>query len=83
MPVAKKVLSFSTESWIPCCWNECEKPGYELYKAVLHEHARTLACDDPRSSHCNFIFCSERHLRYYTNSHNRFGQLPPGFRKAI
>lgn len=83
MPTAKKVLSSSTDTWIPCCWFECEKPGYELYKSVLHEHARELRCDDPRSQHVNFVFCGERHKQLYLNSHRDMGKLPPGYKLAI
>lgn len=83
MPVAKKVLSFSSGTWIACAWFECQRPGYELYKAIFHEHARELACDSPMSEHVNFIFCSERHKQLFRNSHLTFGQLPAGYRKSI
>jgi hypothetical protein len=78
MPVARKVLSFSSETWIRCAWFECEREGYELYKSVFHEHASTLACDNPVSSHVHFIFCTERHRQFFRNSHLNFGQLPAG-----
>ena len=80
MPIARKVLSASTDQWIPCCWFECEKPGFELYKAVFHEHAKELRCDDPRSEHVNFVFCNETHRQLYLNSHISMGNLPPGYR---
>lgn len=83
MPVARKVLSFSSETWIPCCWFECDKPGYELYKAVFHEHGKTLRCDDPRSAHVDFIFCGERHRQLFAHSHVEMGKLPPGYRHQI
>lgn len=83
MPVAKKVLSSSTGEWIVCCWFECQKPGYELYKAVFHEHAKELACHHPQSQHVNFVFCSERCRQYYLHSHVSMGNLPPGYQKSI
>lgn len=81
--IARKVLSRTTGTWIQCCWFECEKPGYELYKSVLHEHAKTMTCDHPMSQHVNFIFCSERHRQLYLNSHRNMGQLPPGYKKTV
>lgn len=83
MPVAKKVWSHGSQNWIRCAWFECEKQGYELYKAVFHEHARDLPCHHPRSEHVNFIFCSERHKQYYMHSHISMGNLPKGFVKSL
>lgn len=83
MPTAKKVLSFTSGNWIPCCWFECEKPGYELYKAVFHEHAKSIPCADQRAGHINFIFCGERHKQLYLHSHVSMGKLPPGYKLAI
>ena len=80
---ARKVLSASTGTWIQCCWFECEKPGYELYKSVFHEHAKELRCDDPRSQHVNFVFCSERCRQFYLHSHIEMGKLPPGYKLSI
>lgn len=81
MPVAKKVISYSSESWIRCAWFECEKPGFELYKSVLHEHGRGIPCE--QGDHVNFVFCSERHRQLYRHSHVEFGKLPPGFKKTF
>lgn len=81
--LARKVLSASTGNWIPCCWFECEKPGYELYKSVFHEHAKEYPCHHPMSQHVNFVFCGERHRQLYLHSHIDMGKLPPGYRLAI
>lgn len=78
MAMLKKVLSFSSGTWIKCNWFECDKPGYELHKTVFHEHAKNIACHDPRAGHVNFIFCSERHRQLYLHSHISLGDLPPG-----
>lgn len=83
MPVAKKVLSFSSGNWITCAWFECQKDGFELYKSVFHEHARELTCDHPASGHVNFVFCSERHRQFFRHSHVDFGQLPAGYKKSL
>lgn len=79
-PVARKVRSLSSDSWIQCNWFECDRPGYELYKTVVHEHAKELFCEDPRSEHINHIFCSEKHKQLFIYSPKKMGYLPPGYR---
>jgi hypothetical protein len=79
-PLQRKVRSFSSDNWINCVWFECDKPGYELYKAVFHEHARTMRCDHPQSQHINYVFCSERHRQLFLHSHIAMGKLPPGYK---
>jgi hypothetical protein len=77
--MVKKVRSFSSDTWIMCCWFECEKSGTELHKSVLHEHLRTTPCEN--GEHVTFIFCSDQHKRLYQHSHVDMGNLPPGYRK--
>lgn len=83
MPVAKKVHSSSSDTWIRCNWFGCEKYAYELYKSIFHEHAPELPCAHPLSEHVNFIFCSERCKQYFRNSHLDMGNLPKGYAKVI
>jgi hypothetical protein len=84
MPIiARKVLSATTGGWIQCCWFECQKHGTTLHKTVLHEHMKTMRCDDPLSQHVNFIFCSEKHKQFFLHSHRDMGKLPPGFKKTV
>ena len=83
MPIAKKVWSHGSQTWIQCAWFECERQGVELHKSVFHEHARSLACDHPLSQHVNFVFCSERHKRLFQHSHISMGDLPPGYRSLV
>jgi hypothetical protein len=86
MVMLKKVLSGNTGAWIKCVWCHMhghDKAGYELYKSVFHEHLPSLACDDPRAKHVNYLFCSERHKQYFRNSHIEMDQLPPGYRSVI
>ena len=80
MPVAKKVWSFSSENWITCAWFECTKPGFELYKTILHDHAPGLCLV---GDHVNFVFCGEKHKQFFLHSHKDMGKLPPGFKLAI
>lgn len=83
---SKKVLSFSSGTYIRCVWHALQgedKPGFELYKSVFHEHARQLPCDHPLSNHVNFVFCSERCRQYYLHSHIDMGNLPSGFRSSL
>lgn len=77
--VLKKVINGMGEV-VPCCWFECDKPGYELHKTILHEHAKNMTCDHPMSSHVNFVFCGERHRMLFLHSHKEMGKLPPGYR---
>jgi hypothetical protein len=79
----KKVWSFSSENWVNCAWFECRRPGFEMHKTVLHDHARTLRCDNPLSGHVNFVFCSERHKQLYLNSHKNMGKMPPGYKLTM
>jgi len=86
MVMLQKVMSGSSGEWITCVWCRLQgedRPGYELFKSVFHEHAREIPCDDPRAAHINFVFCSELHKQYYRNSHIDMGNLPPGFRSSF
>lgn len=80
---SKRVYSHGGDNFIRCAWFECDQDGFELYKSVFHEHARGLPCDDPRSEHVNFVFCSERHKQYYLHSHKDLNMLPPGFKTVL
>jgi hypothetical protein len=82
-PIQRKVRSFSSEDWITCCWFECDKPGFELYKSVFHEHDKKMRCDDFRSEHINYVFCTERHRQLFLYSHVSMGNLPPGYKKCV
>jgi len=86
MVMLQKVRSFSSGDWIKCVWcamNGEDNPGYEMHKTVMHDHARDIPCDDPRSQHVNFVFCSERHRQYFLHSHKDLGQLPPGYGSTL
>lgn len=52
---------------LPCCWDECENPGYEENKVIVREPQKTL----------HYIFCSDRHKRYHINGHRDYGNLRP------
>lgn len=67
--------------FITCAWTECEKHGYELFKAVFHDHS--TPCDHPAAKHVNYVFCSERHKQYWVNSHRSMWQLPAGSRHVL
>lgn len=84
MPEPKKVISFNSGRPITCVWcamNGQGNPGYELYKTVFHEHGKNIPCEF--GEHVNFVFCSERHLQYYRNSHVDMGKLPAGYRPTL
>lgn len=48
---------------LPCCWDDCWKPGHEEHKAVVSTDGRQL----------HYVFCSEKHRSYYANSHRSYG----------
>jgi hypothetical protein len=79
----KPVLSRDAGRWLQCCWDDCERQGYELHKTRFHDHARGLPCADPRSKHVWYVFCTERHRDYFLHSHRDMGNLPPGSKLAI
>lgn len=60
----KKVLSRLSGEWLLCCWDDCERPGYELHKAVEVR---------PDGETTTFVFCSERHKEYFKSSHRQWG----------
>lgn len=76
--VLRKVRSLTTGNWIRCNWFDCDKDGYENFKSVLHDHARGIPCSSPLASHINYVFCSERHADYYSNSVANMWNLPAG-----
>lgn len=52
---------------IKCCWDDCEKSGYDEIKVIVREPQKTL----------HYIFCSERHKRMHITSHHTYGKLNP------
>lgn len=83
---SKRVISFGTGKPIGCTWcamHGHDKPGYELHKHTACRHPVGFggwSCDDPRSEHIHYVFCTERHRLYFMNSHRDMGNLPAGFR---
>jgi len=64
-------------TWIPCCWEDCDRPGYALYTHVYCEHDPREGCEHAdrrllpqagRPAHLKFAFCSQRHMSYYVNA---------------
>lgn len=77
----EKVIYNAMGNRLMCCWDTCDRDGYELYKFIIHEHVGF--CDDFPEEHMNMVFCSERHRQYHINSKNNLGYLPAGYRKSI
>lgn len=61
---------------VTCGWDDCEKDGYETNKVVLNYGTAT------QPHIVNVVFCTERHRQYYINSHHKYGNLPPGYRRS-
>jgi hypothetical protein len=74
----KNVLSRDAGRWLTCCWDECENRSVSVHLAVVHDHARGLACDHPDSQHVRYTFCTDRHKLYWVNGHRSYGNLPSG-----
>jgi hypothetical protein len=81
--IEKPVLSMDGGRWLTCCWFECDRQGFDLHKAVVHDHARGLSCDHPLSKHVQYIFCSDACKGYWINSHRSMGNLPAGERHRV
>jgi len=64
---SKKVLSRDSGDWLLCCWDTCEKPGYEANKAVQR------VTENSERKTVTYVFCSERHKQYFLHSHIRYG----------
>lgn len=80
MSVMQRVWSYVNDQWIQCNWFECDKDGFEQYKAIQHDHHPDIRCGNAPTEHTNYIFCSERHLRYYQNSVKDLWNLPAGMK---
>lgn len=81
----KKILSLdkarSGETrWLPCCWDDCERPGTTLHQARMHDHARGYTCTRDDAKHVIYVFCSERHRQLFLNSHVAYGKVASGAR---
>jgi hypothetical protein len=72
--IHKKVRSHDSGLWLVCCWDTCEKNGFELYKVIDREH---------QAEPVTFVFCSERHKQYFLHSHIALGKLPEGMRNIV
>lgn len=64
--------------WLRCCWDDCDRDATTLHKTMFHDHAKALGCDDWRSKHLWYTFCSERHRQLFLNAHISYGNLPLG-----
>lgn len=75
MKIYKKVLSRNTGLWILCAWEDCERQGYELFKARVRETAPGVVPE----KWIQYVFCSERHKMLWVNSHVKHGRMPAGY----
>ena len=68
--VFKRVVNLDWgDRFITCAWADCERPGFESNKIVMHEHLPGVRCDDPaQAKHATYVFCSERHRQMWGNS---------------
>jgi hypothetical protein len=70
-------LDHQGDRHVMCAWDECDRDGYELHKVVVND-----AADGYPPRYMRFVFCSERHKMYWVNSHKKYGDLPPGYKRS-
>lgn len=56
----KKVLSIDTGRHLLCCWDDCERPGYDSNQVRINDAAQGF---EPKI--VKFVFCSEGHRQYF------------------
>jgi hypothetical protein len=66
--VHKKVISLDTGRALLCCWTDCERYGYDLYKAQVNYAAEGFPPEIVK-----YVFCSETHKMYWVRSGQRTG----------
>lgn len=80
--IAKKVINMDSggNRVLVCCWDECDKPGYQCYLHISCLHDRALGCESSdrrvlaeagQTAHLNYVFCSARHRAYWVNAAGR------------
>ena len=84
--IQRKIINFDKfdPGAVMCAWDDCERPGYELYKVPTRRGVQTMT----------YVFCTERHRQYWiaagqgpeTAARNQgrvHGMLPPGHRPTL
>ena len=82
MRVEKKVINLDAggDRVLVCCWDECDRPGYQCYRHVSCRHDPVMGCEaaDERglvytgqSAHITYVFCTQRHRNYWVNATGR------------
>lgn len=75
----KKVINHDRGgTYVMCAWDTCEKPGLESNKCV----ERVSAKGYPLKT-LTYVFCTDKHKRYFVHSIVRANDLPPGFKRSI
>lgn len=79
-PSSRGVIDPADGAHLDCCWSDCERRGYMLYRVRIYEgyHPGTRA-----PVYTWKIFCSERHKQYYVHAPRSLNKLPPGYRLAL
>lgn len=67
--ISRKVLSHDSGDWLLCCWDDCQRQGYDMHKAIQ----RTTSKASGRLETVSYVFCTERHRQFFLNSHRRYG----------
>ena len=81
--IQRKIVNMDAQGdrFIVCGWDDCERPGFELYKLLLHDHPVNRGCNradtislaaGTGTAHRWVPFCCERHRLYYANAQGVF-----------
>lgn len=62
---------------VMCAWDECDRDGYEMHKISIN-----YANSGYEDRIVSYVFCTERHMQFWKNSHRGYGQLPPGYKRS-
>lgn len=76
----RRVIDPVDDARLMCCWTECERDGYDLYKAREYLGINPVT---GAPIYTWYVFCSERHKMYWVNSVHDLNNLPPGYKLAV
>ena len=83
--IAKYVINLDSGDGrkLVCCWDDCERPGVELHKLLLHDHPVDRGCQaadrislgaGSGTAHRWAVFCTDRHRLFYANAQGVFAR---------
>lgn len=74
------IRSGATGDLLMCCFNDCTRVGNDRY---AHKERTGVDLSPGVPQFRIYVFCSERHLLLWRNSHVSLGNLPTGSRGTL